>query len=143
MEQDKQTAAASMTVKFPVTVKAKVTEPLKKKLAGEIQDEIKRVDMELQQIEFQAKRIMTEQVKHDAQGLIAIRQQVDAEKQKRQDYKSHLLEKLRATAQLELGAEIVQGTIERIISVAVGDDLIKYMNAEILLQDGKIIAFRF
>lgn len=143
MEQDKQMASESMTVKCPVTVKAKVTEQLKKKLAAEIQDEIKRVDLELQQIEFQAKRIMAEQVKHDAQGLIAIRQQVDAEKQKRQDYKNHMLEKLRATAQLELGAEIVQGTIERLITVTVGDDLMKYMNAEILLEDGKIIAFRF
>lgn len=143
MEQEKQQAAETMTVKCPVTVKAKVTEQLKKKLAADIQEEIKRTDMELQQIEFQAKRIMAEQVKVDAQGLVAIRQQVDAEKQKRQDFKNHLLEKLRATAQLELGAEIVQGTIERLITIRVGDDLIKDMNAEILLEDGKIIAFRF
>lgn len=132
-----------MTIKCPVTVKAKVTEQLKKKLAAEIQEEIKRVDLELQQIDFQAKRIMAEQVKQDAQGLIAIRQQVEAEKQKRLEYKNHMLEKLRATAQLELGAEIVQGTIERLITISVGDDLLKQMGAEILLEDGKIIAFRF
>ncbi|MBP1764187.1 MAG: YlqD protein [Firmicutes bacterium] len=131
-----------MTLKCPVTIKAKVTETLKKQLAANIQEEIKKLDMELQQIEFHAKRLMTEQAKQDAQGLVALRQQIDAERNKRFEIKNHLTEKLKETAQLEIGAEIVQGTMERAITVSVGDDLQKLMNAEILLEDGKIIAFR-
>lgn len=132
----------NLTIKCPVTVKAKVTEELKAHLAAEIQEAIKKADVELQQIEFHAKRMMAEQAKQDAQGLIALRQQIDAERQKRLDFKNHMLEKLKETAQLEIGAEIVQGTMDRVVTVSVGDDLHKLMATEILLEDGKIIAFR-
>ncbi|WP_425060819.1 hypothetical protein SCACP_15740 [Sporomusa carbonis] len=132
----------NLTIKCPVTIKAKVTEDLKAQLAAEIQEAIKKADMELQQIEFHAKRMMAEQAKQDAQGLVNLRQQIDAERQKRLDFKNHMLEKLKETAQLEIGAEIVQGTMERIVTVSVGDDLHKLMATEILLEDGKVIAFR-
>ncbi|MDU4959938.1 MAG: YlqD family protein [Sporomusaceae bacterium] len=132
----------NVTLICPITVKAKVTEGLKKQLAAEIQDAIRKTDMELQQIEFHAKRIMAEQVKQDIQGLTAVRQQVDAEKQKRLDFKSHMHEKLKETAQLELGSEIVQGNVERVLTVSMGDNLHQMMASEILIEDGKIIAFR-
>jgi Protein of unknown function (DUF2869). len=132
----------SMTLKCQVAVKAKVTEPLKKQLAADIQDAIRKADMELQQIDFHAKRVMAEQAKVDAQGLTALRQQIDAERSKRVEFKNQMAEKLKATANLELGAEIVQGTLDRIIDVSVGDNLQEIMAAEILLEDGKIIAFR-
>lgn len=132
----------SMTLKCPVTIKAKVTEDLKKKLSAEIQENIKKADLELQQIDFHAKRLMTEQAKQDAQGLVALRHQIEGEKHKRLEYKNHLLEKMKETAQLEIGSEIVQGTLERIIEVKVGDKLPQILNAEILLEDGEVIAFR-
>ncbi|CVK17690.1 MULTISPECIES: YlqD family protein [Sporomusa] len=132
----------NLTIKCPVTVKAKVTEDLKAHLAAEIQEAIRKADLELQQIEFHAKRMMTEQAKQDAQGLVGLRQQIDAERQKRLDFKNHMLEKLKETAQLEIGAEVVQGTMDRVVTVSIGDDLHKLMATEILLEDGKIIAFR-
>lgn len=132
----------NLTIRCPVTVKAKVTEDLKARLAAEIQDAIRKADIELQQIEFHAKRMMAEQAKQDAQGLVGLRQQIEAERQKRLDFKNHMLEKLKETAQLEIGAEVVQGTMDRIVTVSVGDDLHKLMATEILLEDGKIIAFR-
>lgn len=132
----------SITLKCPVTIKAKVTEQLKGQLAAEIQDAIKKADTELQQIEFHAKRVMAEQARMDAQGLTALRQQIDAEKQKRLEFKNHMLERLKETAMLEIGAEIVQGNMERLVEVSVGDDLHKIMSAEVLLEDGKVIAFR-
>lgn len=132
----------NLTIKCPVTVKAKVTEDLKAHLAAEIQEAIRKADLELQQIEFHAKRMMAEQAKQDAQGLVGLRQQIEAERQKRLDFKNHMLEKLKETAQLEIGAEVVQGTMDRIVTVSVGDDLHKLMATEILLEDGKIIAFR-
>jgi 2'-5' RNA ligase len=132
----------SITLKCPVTIKAKVTEELKKNLAAEIQENIRKADLELQQIEFHSKRMMSEQAKQDAQGLTALRQQIDGETQKRLEFKNHMTEKLKETAQLELGAEIPQGTLEQIVTVKVGDDLHTFMNAEILLEDGKVIAFR-
>jgi len=132
----------SMTLKCPITIKAKVTENLKKQLSSEIQENIQKADLELQQIEFHAKRIMAEQAKQDAQGLVGLRHQVEGEKQKRLELKNHLLEKLKETAQLEIGSEIVQGTLERIVEIKVGDELPQLLNAEILLEDGKVLAFR-
>jgi len=132
----------NMTLKCPITIKAKVTEKLKGQMAAEIQEALKKADVELQQIEFHAKRIMAEQAKADAQGLTALRQQIDAEKQKRYEFKAGMTERLKETAQLELGSEIVQGTLERIITVNIGDDLHKLLAAEVLVEDGKVIAFR-
>ena len=132
----------NMTLKCPVTIKAKVTEDLKNRLAAEIQEGIKKADIELQQIEFHAKRVMAEQAKQDAQGLVALRQQIEEEKQKRLEFKNQMMEQLKEVAGLEIGAEIVRGTMERSIVVKVGDDLNQLMGAEILLEDGNIIAFR-
>lgn len=132
----------SITIKCPVTIKAKVTEELKQHLAAEIQENIHKADMELQQIDFHAKRMLSEQAKQDAQGLTALRQQIDGETQKRLEFKNHMTEKLKETARLEIGAEIAQGNLEQIVTIKIGDDLHKYMKAEILLEDGKVIAFR-
>ena len=132
----------TITLKCPVTVKSKVTDVLKEQLVAEIKEAMAKVDMELQQIEFHAKRLMTEQVRSDVQGLTALRQQIDGEKQKRLELKNHLQEKMKESSQLELGAEIVQGTMEQMVTVQEGDDLQKLMNREILLEDGKILAIR-
>lgn len=132
----------SMILKCQVAVKAKVTEQLKTRLAAEIQDAIRKTDMELQQIDFHGKRVMAEQAKQDAQGLTPLRQQIEAEKAKRVEFKTHMTEKLKETAALEIGAEIVQGNLDRMVTVSIGDNLHEIMSAEILLEDGKIIAFR-
>jgi uncharacterized Zn finger protein (UPF0148 family) len=132
----------SVTVKCPITIKSKVTEDLKKALAADIQNNLNKVEVELQQIEFQSKRMMNEQAQIDAQGLPALRQHIEGETQKRLDFKNQMLEKLKETERLELGAEISQGNLEQVITLKVGDNLHEYMRAEILLEDGKVIAFR-
>ncbi|MBQ2114018.1 MAG: hypothetical protein II195_02890 [Selenomonadales bacterium] len=43
---------------------------------------------------------------------------------------------------IENGSEVVQGQLERLVEIKVGDDMQSIMNAEILLEDGKIVAFR-
>nr|WP_320146053.1 YlqD family protein [uncultured Anaeromusa sp.] len=132
----------SMTLKCPVTIKAKVTEELKQRLIAETEEALKGVELELQQIEFHAKRLLAEQAKQDAQGLVALRQQIEAENQKRLEFKNEMLAKLKATQELELGSEIVRGQLERVVDVKVGDDLNQIMGSEILLEDGKVLAFR-
>ena len=44
--------------------------------------------------------------------------------------------------ELSLGTEIPQGTLEQTVTVKIGDNLDALMGAEILLEDGKIVAFR-
>jgi len=132
----------SVTLKCPITIKSKVTEDLKHKLATDIQDGINKVDIELQQIVFQSKRMLEEQAQLDEQGLPGLRQHIETENQKRLEYKNQMVAKLKETEHLEIGSEISQGTLEQIITLKVGDNLHEFMSAEILLEDGKIIAFR-
>lgn len=131
-----------MTVRVPVAIKSKVTEGLKAKLIADLQQRLDLVEQDLQQIEFQAKRLLSEQAIIDAQGLIQLRQQIEEEKQKRLNFKADVAAKLKDAEKLELGSEISQGTMEQTITVKVGDDLDALMGSEILLEDGKIVAFR-
>ncbi len=131
-----------MTVRVPVAIKSKVTEGFKAKLIADLQQRLDLVEQDLQQIEFQAKRLLSEQAKIDAQGLIQLRQQIEEEKQKRLNFKADVAAKLKDAEKLELGSEISQGTMEQTITVKVGDDLDALMGSEILLEDGKIVAFR-
>ncbi|MDY3982389.1 MAG: YlqD family protein [Veillonellaceae bacterium] len=131
-----------MKLRVPVVVKAKVTEDLKTKLIADVQQQLDLVNQDLQQIEFQAKRLLTEQAKIDAQGLLQVRQQIENNRSQRLQYKDELEQRMKETQELEVGVEIVRGTMDQMIDVKVGDDLDSLMNAEILLEDGKIVAFR-
>ena len=55
--------------------------------------------------------------------------------------KAEIKAQARAEA-LELGAEIGHGTLERTVEITVGTNIDTLMGAEILTEDGKIIAFR-
>ena len=55
----------------------------------------------------------------------------------------NLLKKLMKEAEkLEIGSEIAQGQMEQTITVKIGDNLDALMGSEILLEDGKVVAFR-
>ena len=47
-----------MIVRVPVAVKAKVTEDLKLKIVGDLQNTIKNMELDLEQFEFQAKKAL-------------------------------------------------------------------------------------
>ena len=132
----------SMMVRLPINIKAKVTEKLKRELTNEFTANLKNVEYELEQIEFHGKRMLAEQAKQDAQGLPALREQIEAERAKRLEAKNELETKIAATEKLELGAEIMRGNMERVYELKVGDVLDEIIGAEILLEDGKVIAFR-
>ncbi|MCI5836329.1 MAG: YlqD family protein [Veillonellaceae bacterium] len=131
-----------MVLRCPVVIKSKVTTELKERLQKEVQVRLEQVEQELQQIEFQAKRLLTEQARIDAQGLISIRQQIEEQKERLMQMKAQLTAEQKQVEELEMGAEITRGQMEQTVTVQVGDDLNKFMGAEILLEDGKIIAFR-
>jgi len=126
-----------MTLRVPVAVKAKVTEDLKAKIVSDLETRLDMVNKDLEAIEFQAQRILADAAKVDATSLTAIRQQIDEEKNKRLAFKEEVTAKLK-----DAQAEIPQGTLEQTVTVKIGDDLDAMMGAEILLEDGKIVAFR-
>lgn len=131
----------SMFVRVPVAIKAKVTEDLKLKIIADLQNTIKNMEMDLQQFEFAAKKAL-----HDAAADLsqvpALREQIEIERNKRVEAKTEAEDKLKRAEALEIGAEIGHGTLERTVEVKIGTDLDALMGAEILTEDGKIIAFR-
>lgn len=130
-----------MFVRVPVAVKAKVTEDLKLKLIGDVQNTIKKIDLELEHFEFQAKKALN-QAAGDLSVLPALRSQIDAERSKRLAAKEEAEAKLKRAEALDIGAEIGHGTLERTVEITIGTDLDALMGAEILTEDGKVIAFR-
>ena len=133
--------ADSMFVRVPVAIKAKVTEDLKLKIIGDLQNTIQQMQMDLDQFDFQAKQVMN-QAANDLSAAPRLREQIEVERKKRADAKAEAEDNLKRAQELQLGAEVGHGTLERTVEVKVGDDLQVLMGAEILTEDGKIIAFR-
>lgn len=52
--------ADSMWIRVPVAMKAKVTEDLKLKIIGDLQNTIKQMEADLNQFDFQAKQVMNQ-----------------------------------------------------------------------------------
>lgn len=139
-----------ISLKVPVTIKAKLTEKLKEKIIGDLEEGIKRAELEVQQLNIQEKRVMQENQPQDAQNptpeeiqrFQAIQAHFGEERQKRLQYREEALARKEETEKLVLGAEIVQGTLERQVDVHIGDDMRDLMNVEVLVEDDKIIAIR-
>ena len=132
----------SISLKMPVTIKAKLTERLRKQISDDVTQKIQQGTMALQQLDIEEKRVIQEQAQGNLQALQAIRQHFAAERQQREAFKTDTEQKLSDIGKLALGAEIVQGQLERQVEVKVGDDFHAMMNVEVLIEDGKVIAIR-
>ena len=131
-----------MVVKVPVTIKAKVTESLKAKLVASLKDSVQQANMGMEQFEFDVKRAINEQSNVNEAGLDALQQDIAVEREKRLAAKKDVEDQLKRAEKLEIGSEIGHGQIERSVEVEIGSDLEELMGAEIVVEDGKIIAFR-
>ncbi|WP_196594302.1 YlqD family protein [Pectinatus sottacetonis] len=132
----------SITLQCPITIKAKVTEKFKTNMLHNLTREIEKTDAEVSRIEKDMKKVLSEQSTDDVQRVSILLQRMEEEKQKRASYKEDLKRKISATEDLELGAEVIQGTLQRLVEVKVGDTMPEIMNTELLVEDGKIIEMR-
>ena len=130
-----------MFVRVPVAVKAKVTQDLKLKIIGDLQNTIKNMELDLEQFEFQAKKAL-HQAASDLSVLPALREQIEVERNKRVSAKAEAEAKLKRAEDLAIGAEIGHGTLERTVEITIGTNIDALMGAEIVTEDGKVIAFR-
>lgn len=114
----------SISIKVPVTVKAKLTEKLRAKMLKEMEEGLSRAELELQQLGIQEKRVMQEAEQGELtpqaiQHINTIRQ----ERQRRVDYVEETRAHQEELQKFAEGAEIVQGTLERQVEAKVGDDM--------------------
>jgi len=131
----------NMYVRIPVAVKAKVTEDTKMKIIAELEETIKQMQTELESFEFEARRVLN-QAAGDLSKLPALREQIEMRKAQMMGEKEETEAKLERAKNLTIGSEIGHGSMERTVEIKIGTDLDALMGAEILTEDGKIIAFR-
>ncbi len=130
-----------LTITRPVVVKVRITDSYKKNLALELQQGVAKMELELQQLELQNRRLQ-ELAQKNPNSVEKALVQIEQEKQKRLDTRVKLLDKIKEVANLANGNEVLHGQVESLVEVQLGDDWQKLMNAEIIVEDGKIVEIR-
>ncbi len=128
-------------VKFPLTIKAKLTEKLKSSMLEEMTNNIKQAELEISQINIEETRAV-QQAGDDEQALAMIHQHFGVERQKRQEFVAQTQGRKESLEKLVIGAEVVQGQTERFVELKVGDNIRDQFNVEVVVEDDKIIAIR-
>lgn len=141
----------SIQLKRPVLIKAIVTEVFKTNANAEIQNALQQIDLQLQQLEFQSKRALSDLEKRmivPASGITkdqvdGLRNQIDNERNRLSGMKTELLQRMEVIKQLELGTEFVQGTVDNYVEVKKGENLYEKMsNTEVIVKDGVVVEIR-
>ncbi|MBR1694371.1 MAG: 16S rRNA processing protein RimM, partial [Selenomonas sp.] len=105
----------SISLKVPVTIKAKLTEKLKTKILADLEEAIKRTELELQQMDIQEKRVMQENqpanpeqpTMEEVQRYQAIQAHFGEERNKRLQFREESLARKEEMEKMVIGAEIV------------------------------------
>ncbi len=132
----------SVMVKFPMTIKAKLTEKLRASMLEDFRNRIKQAQLEIQQINIQENRALSEVGEDNQDEIAMINQHFGIERQKREDFVAQTEAQIADTEKLVLGAEIVQGTTERFVELKKGDNVRDQFNVEVVVEDDVIIAIR-
>lgn len=126
----------------PIALKSKLTETLKTTLLSEIGQNISQVEHDLAQLEFEMNGKLQEQAKINVQGVGPLRAQFEVQKARMQQMKDKLTADKEHLEKLAIGAEINRAPMNRLVTLRIGDDMNALVGGEILVEDGKIIAFR-
>ena len=128
----------SISIKVPVTIKAKLTEKLKERLIGDFTKTAEQMELEIKQVELDRQR----ELEANPQHVDRINQFFGGEIAKRRQHQNEANARTATIEKLAIGAEIIQGQLERQVELKVGDDMREIMNVEILIEDDKIVAIR-
>jgi hypothetical protein len=126
----------------PVLVKVKVTDAYKRAVAAEVQEALRRVELELQNLDFQERRLVPELEEKNPQGFAVARQRLERERSLRKEKRRQLLDQLKGIGQLAEGAEVLFSKMESPVELKLGDDWNKVLGVEIIIQDGTVIEIR-
>ena len=76
------------------------------------------------------------------QPLKSLTAKFEAQKAQMQQVKEKLTNDKEHLEKLAIGAELNRAPINRLVTIHIGDDMNNIVGGEILVEDGKIIAFR-
>jgi RNA polymerase sigma factor (sigma-70 family) len=133
----------SISLQCPVTIKVKVTEKFRAKMLDKMEKQLAEVDLKLSKIDIQKKKFLEEHAEDNIQQVGAIVQKMEVDKAKGLKLKAKIEQDIADMKHLGLGAEIIQGTMQHVFNVKVGDKMPAVMNTEIIVEDEKIIEMFF
>lgn len=143
-------ANTSLLLKRPVNLKVVVTTRWKEEMQQQLQAQISQIDNQMQQIEMQGQRAISEIQKQSVsppgpettQQIDNIQLQVNQKKSEFLERKNQFLQQMQQVQTVELEQEVVQGQMESFFRVEKGDNLVKKLNVEIVIRDGVIEEIR-
>ncbi|BAP17564.1 MAG: YlqD family protein [cyanobacterium endosymbiont of Epithemia adnata isolate EadnSB Bon19] len=143
-------ANPSLLLKRPITLKIIVTTTWKQEAQQQLQAQITQLDDQMQQIEIQGQRTITEIQKQSisppgptvTEQIDNIRLQINEKKSEMLENKNQFLQQMQQVQLLELDQEVVQGQMESFFRLEKGDNLLKKLNVEIVVRDGVVEEIR-
>lgn len=148
MDISQDVSQSQLLLKRVINIKAVVTPLWKEEAQKQLQSQLNQLDSKLQQLEMQGQRMVGELQQQGggnpavAQQISTVEAQLNQDKSKLLQQKNQSLQQLQQVQTLELNGEVVQGQVESFFRVAVGDNLIKKMQVEVLLRDGVVEEIR-
>ncbi len=145
-----EVSQSHLLLKRPVNIKAIVTPRWKEEAQQQLQAQINQIDSQLQQLEIQGQRAISEIQKQSLQppGPQVLQQidniqiQVNQKKSELLEQKNQQLQQLQQVQLIELNQEVSQGQLEGFFRIEQGDNLVRKLQVEILLRDGVVEEIR-
>ncbi|MED0707461.1 YlqD family protein [Aneurinibacillus aneurinilyticus] len=132
-----------LKIKRKINVMMILTESSRKEMKEEFGAMHKRYELELEQLNFQAKKLLQEAQRKGREALDVVQRRLAQERQAREEKISRISFQLEQLANLPLGSELHYTTVESEVEVSVGDNWGKVMEGtEIVLLDGIIKEIR-
>lgn len=120
-----------------------LTDTLRSNLENEYDQTIKQVQVELEQLRFQSKKLLQEASKIGPEALRTAQKRLRREETERRERLARAQELKKQLEMLPNGREIVQSRVESEIEVKIGDHWDKIMTeAEIVVKDGIVVEIR-
>jgi hypothetical protein len=134
---------ATVTVKRSIAVQVIVTEKFKEELQAELRDAAEATQQRIDQMEFRSRRVLADLQRADITQAMTARRQFEGEKRRQEAIKQEIVEELEVAGKLEMGSEYPRGTVESMVELAEGDDLLeKLTGCQIVVKDGVVVEIR-
>ena len=143
-------AQGSLQLTRKITIKSVVTPQWKEQAQAELQDQVSRIDRQMQSLETQGQQAIAQIQKQSVQPpstevqrqIDSVQNQVTDQKNKMLNQKNQLLQQLNQVQGLELDQEVSQGQMDSVFTQSTGDNLVEKMQVEVLLRDGVVEEIR-
>jgi hypothetical protein len=134
---------AGLSVRRSIEVVVIVTEQFKQELKAELQLAAEEAQRRVEQMEVQSRRLLADLQRTDITQAMSARRQVEAERRRGDAVKQDIQRQIEETDKLEIGSEYPRGTLEGVVEVNAGDNLIKKLTgAQVVVKDGVVIEVR-